>query len=298
MRNFTSIKKTLTHLNIMKNLVMIVLVFAASFTVNAQIETPQPSPFTKVEQKVGLTDMTLEYSRPGMRGRTIFGDLVPYGKIWRTGANKNTIVSFSDNVTIGGKEVKAGAYSVFTTPNNKSWEVVFYSDTENWGTPQKWDESLVASKVTVDAMKMPMKMETFTMLFDDLSNDSAVLGILWENVYVGVKIDVPTSKKVKASITKTMAGPAAGDYYAAARYNLESNGDIKQAVEWIDKSVEMSKDAPKFWVLRQQSLIHAKAGNKKNAIKAAKASLAGAEKAGNTDYVKLNKDSLKEWGAM
>ena len=298
MRNFTSIKKTLTHLNIMKNLVMIVLVFAASFTVNAQIETPQPSPFTKVEQKVGLTDMTLEYSRPGMRGRTIFGDLVPYGKIWRTGANKNTIVSFSDNVTIGGKEVKAGAYSVFTTPNNKSWEVVFYSDTENWGTPQKWDESLVAAKVTVDAMKMPMKMETFTMLFDDLSNDSAVLGILWENVYVGVKIDVSTSKKVNASITKTMAGPAAGDYYAAARYNLESNGDIKQAVEWIDKSVEMSKDAPKFWVLRQQSLIHAKAGNKKNAIKAAKASLAGAEKAGNTDYVKLNKDSLKEWGAM
>lgn len=277
---------------------MIALVFVASFTANAQIETPQPSPFAKVEQKVGLTDITLEYSRPSMRNRTIFGELVPYGKMWRTGANKNTIVSFSDNVLIGGKEVKAGDYSVFTTPNKKSWEVVFYSDTENWGTPQKWDESLVAAKVTVNSEKRRMKTETFTILFNDLSNDSTVLGMLWENVYVGVKIEVPTAKKVNANIAKAMAGPGERDYYAAARYNLESNGDIKQAVEWIDKAIYMSKDNPKFWMLRQQSLIHAKAGNKKGAIKAAKASLAGAKKANNADYVKMNKDSLKEWGAL
>ena len=277
---------------------MIALVMVASFTANAQIKTPQPSPFAKMEQKVGLTDITLEYSRPNMRGRSIFGGLVPYGKMWRTGANKNTIISFSDDVVIGGKEVKAGSYSIFTTPRANSWEVVFYSDTENWGTPKQWDDNLVAAKVTIDAVKMPMKMETFTMLFDDLSYDSAVLGMLWEDVYVGVKIDVPTAKKVNASITKVMAGPGAGDYYSAARYNLESNGDINQAVTWIDKAIDMTKDEPKFWYLRQQSLIHAKAGNKRNAIKAAKASLAGAEKANNADYVKMNKDSLKEWGAM
>jgi hypothetical protein len=282
----------------MKNLLMIALVFVASFTANAQVETPQPSPFAKVEQKVGLTDMTLEYSRPNMRGRAIFGELVPFGKLWRTGANANTKVTFSDNVTIGGKEVKAGSYAVFTTPNATSWDVVFYSNSDNWGTPQEWDDSLVAAKVTADVAKMPMKMETFTMLFDDLSSDSATLGMLWEDVYVGVKIGVPTAKKVNESIAKVMAGPGAGDYFSAARYNLDSNGDIKQAVEWIDKAIEMTKDNPRYWYLRQQSLIHAKAGNTKMAIKAAKASLAGAEQAKNADYVKMNKDSLKEWGAL
>lgn len=282
----------------MKNLLMIALVIVASFTANAQIETPQPSPFAKVEQKVGLTDITLEYSRPNMRGRTIYGDLVPYGKLWRTGANANTKITFSDNVTIGGQEVKAGSYAVYATPNKKTWDVVFYSKSDNSGTPRNWDESLVAAKVTVDVMKMPMKMETFTMLFDDLSNDSTVLGILWEDVYVGVKIGVPTAEKVKANIAKVMNGPSSGDYYAAARYNLESGGDIKQAAEWIDKSVAMSGDNTRFWVFRQQALIHAKAGHKKMAIKAAKASLEGAKKAGNSDYIKMNTDSLKEWGAL
>lgn len=279
----------------MKNLFMIALVFVASFTANAQIETPQPSPEAKIEQKVGLTDLTLEFSRPSMRGRAIFGDLVPYGEMWRTGANKNTVITFSDDVKIGGKEVKAGSYAVFTKPNKSSWDIVFYTDTNNWGTPKAWDESKVAAKVTTDVMNMPMKMETFTMLFDDLTNNSAVLGILWEDVFVGVTIEVPTAAKVKANINKVMNGPGAADYYAAARYNLESNGDIKQAVVWIDKAIDMSKDDPKFWMLRQQSLIHAKAGNKKEAIKAAKASLKLAEEADNAGYVKMNKEFLKEW---
>ena len=124
------------------------------------------------------------------------------------------------------------------------------------------------------------------------------LGIMWEKVYVGVKIEVPTDKKVSAAIEKVMNGPSADDYYAAARYYLESGKDINQAVVWMDKAIEMTKDNPRFWWLRQQSLIKAKAGDKKGAIKAAKASLEGAEKAGNADYIKMNKDSLKEWGAM
>lgn len=281
----------------MKKLLAIALFLSIAVGVEAQVETPQPSPFSKVEQKVGLTDVTLEYSRPGMKGRTIFGDLVPFEKMWRTGANKNTIISFSDDVTIGGSKVKAGSYAIFTTPNKKSWEVVFYSDTENWGTPGKWDDSKVAAKVTAETTKMPMKIETFTMLFDDLTNDSAMLGMLWEDVYVGVKINVPTAAKVNASMNKVMSGPGAADYYSSARYLLESNGDIKKAVTYIDKAIDMTKAEPRFWYLRQQSLIHAKAGNTKNAIAAAKASLAGAEKAGNADYVKMNKASLKAWGA-
>lgn len=282
----------------MKKLLLVFAVFAMTFSVNAQIETPQPSPFAKVEQKVGLTDVSIEYSRPNMRGRTIFGDLVPYGKMWRTGANKNTMVTFSDDVTVGGSELKAGSYALFVTPSEKSWEVVFYSDTENWGTPREWDDTKVAAKVTADVYPLPMSIETFTISFDDLSNDSAMIGLMWEKAYVGVKFDVPTDKSVSAAIDKIMAGPGAGDYYAAARYYLEADKDINQAVKWIDMAIDMTKDEPRFWWLRQQSLIHAKAGNKDKAIQAAKASMAGAKEAKNEGYVKMNMESLKEWGAM
>lgn len=295
MLNFTLIKNQ----NItMKKLFTLIMVLTVSFAVNAQIETPQPSPFQKIEQKVGLTDVTLEYSRPSMRGREIFGNLVPFGKLWRTGANNNTIINFGSDVTIGGKALKAGSYAVFTVPNKSSWDVIFYSDTNNWGTPKTLDESKVVAKVSAEVYNLPMDIETFTISFDDLTNDSAMLGIMWEKAYVAVKIDVATDKTVTDAINKTMNGPSANDYYASARYYLESGKDIKQAVTWMNKAIDMSKDSPKFWWLRQQSLINAKAGDKKGAIKAAKQSLELATKAGNADYVKMNTDSLKEWGGM
>ncbi|WP_417558201.1 DUF2911 domain-containing protein [Mesoflavibacter zeaxanthinifaciens] len=282
----------------MKKLITLLMVFAVTFTVNAQIETPQPSPLQKIEQKVGLTDVSVQYSRPSMKGRTIFGDLVPYGKLWRTGANQNTMVTFSTDVMVGESTLKAGSYAIFSKPNKDNWEVIFYSDTNNWGTPQKWDDSKVAATVNAKVYDIPMDIETFTVSFDDLTNDSAVLGIMWEKTYVAVKFDVPTDKAVTTAINKVMNGPSADDYYAAARYYLESGKDINKAVVWMDKAIEMTKENPRFWWLRQQSLIKAKAGDKKGAIKAAKASLEGAEKAGNADYIKMNKDSLKEWGAM
>ncbi|GAA3612614.1 DUF2911 domain-containing protein [Flavivirga amylovorans] len=282
----------------MKKLLLMALVLTFSFNVNAQVKTPQPSPFSKQEQKVGLTDVTIEYSRPNMRGRTIFGNLVPYGKFWRTGANKNTTITFSDDVTVDGQTLKAGSYAIFVKPNAESWDVVFYSDANNWGTPRKWDDTKVAAKTNAKVYKLPMKIETFTMSFDDLSNSGASLGLMWEDVYVGVKFEVPTDDAVVASIKSAMKGPSAGDYFSAAVYYLQEGKDINEAKTWIDKAVEMTKDKPRFWFLRQQSLIHAKAGDKKGAVAAAKKSLAGAEKAGNADYVKMNKDSLKEWGAM
>ncbi|MBJ6367072.1 DUF2911 domain-containing protein [Snuella sedimenti] len=281
----------------MKKLLLSVMAFALMYSVNAQIDTPPPSPSAKIEQKVGLTDVVLEYSRPSMRGRTIFGDLVPYDKLWRTGANKNTMITFSDEVKIAGKTLKAGSYAIFTKPGKTSWDVIFYSDTNNWGTPQEWDDSKVAVKATAQIYEMPMKVETFTMTFDDLSSGSAVLGMLWENVYVGVPFEVPTDKTVTASINKVMNGPSANDYYAAAVYYSREGKDINQAKEWIDKAMSMI-EKPAFWHFRQQSLIYAKAGDKKAAIATAKKSLAGAEEAGNADYIKMNKDSLKEWGAL
>lgn len=280
----------------MKKLLVLTMVALASFTLEAQINTPAPSPFSKVEQVVGLTDVTLEYSRPSMRGRTIFGDLVPYDKLWRTGANAYTKLTFSDDVVIDGQEVKAGTYSVFTKPGKSSWELFLYTDTEGGGTPEKWDEGKIAAKTNLEVFPLPMKIETFTMGFDDLEAGSANLGIMWENVYVALKIEVPTDKMVSESIESTMGGPNGDDYYTAAVYYLDADKDIGKAQEWMDKAMEMT-DEPAYWQLRQQSLIQAKAGDKKGAIKTAEKSLVKAKEAGNDDYVKMNTDSLKEWGA-
>ncbi|TXG35757.1 DUF2911 domain-containing protein [Seonamhaeicola maritimus] len=282
----------------MKKLLLLFMAFATVSMVNAQVKTPAPSPFSKVEQKVGLTDVTLEYSRPSVKGRTVFGDLVPYGKIWRTGANARTKITFSTDVTVGGTELKAGSYSIFSIPTAESWEVIFYNDGKQFGTPSELDAQFVAAKATGKAYPIPFSVETFTIDLNNLTNSGARLEFIWEKTWVGIDIEVPTDKGVMASIKNVMSGPGANDYFQSAVYFLQEGKDIKKAQKWIDKAVEMTKDQPRFWFLRQQSLIHAKAGDKAGAIAAAKKSLAGAEAAGNADYVKMNKDSLKEWGAL
>ncbi|RXP52302.1 DUF2911 domain-containing protein [Lutibacter sp. HS1-25] len=276
-----------------KKLFILTLLVGLSSTINAQIKTPQPSPAAKLEQVVGLTDVTIEYSRPSMRGRTIFGDLVPYGKMWRTGANANTKITFGDNVTIDGQELKKGTYAIYTIPNEKNWDVIFYSDANNWGIPQQWDESKVAAKTTVDALTISENIETFTIEIDDLKTNSAVLGILWANIYVGVTFEVPTDKIASKSIETVMAGPTKNDYFQAASFYQAEGKDLKQALTWIKKACE-GDDAP-FWYLRRMSLIQADMGDKAGAIATAKKSLAGAEKAKNADYIKMNKESIAEW---
>ncbi|MUP42969.1 DUF2911 domain-containing protein [Christiangramia aestuarii] len=278
----------------MKKLLSLAVIFCLSISMNAQIEAPQPSPSAKIEQKVGLTDVTVEYSRPGMRGRTIFGDLVPYGKVWRTGANANTKITFSDDVMINGKELKKGSYAIYTIPNKDSWEVMFYSSTDNWGVPQQWDESKVALKAKAETMEMPMKMETFTIVIDELKNDSAVLNFIWENTIAMLKMEFPTDEKTMASIEKVMNGPTANDYFAAGSYYHEAGKDLEKAHQWVSKAAEMAGDQA-FWILRRKSLIEADMGKKEQAIATAKKSLASAEKAKNDDYVKMNKESIAEW---
>ena len=271
----------------------IALLFVGVISANAQIKTPAPSPFSKVEQVVGLTDVTLEYSRPAMRGRTIFGDLVPFDKIWRTGANARTKITFSDDVTIEGDTLKKGTYAIFTKPAADSWEVYFYTDYAGGGAPRNWDDSKVALKTTAKTESMPMPVQSFTISFDDLTDASAVIGMLWENTYVGVKFNVPTDAIASKSIESVMSGPSANDYNNAASYYRKNGKDLKQALIWSTKATELNKNA--FWMMREKSLIHAAMGDKKGAIEAAKKSMEVAEKAGNADYVKMNKESIAKW---
>ncbi len=263
-----------------------------------KITTPQPSPSGKVSQRVGLTDIDIEYSRPGIKGRAIFGNLVAYGKTWRTGANANTKVTFSSDVTIDGQKLKAGSYGLYTVPNKNTWEVMFYSEADNSGVPSDWDDTKVALKTTIAVVTMPMSIETFTIVFNDVTSTSAVIGLLWEKTYIGIKLEVPTDEMVSATIDAVMAAsPKAGDYYNAAIYYSQADKDINKANEWMEKAMSMI-EKPGFWQLRQQSLIYAKMGNTDKAIATAKKSLEGAKAAKNDAYIKMNTKSLKEWGAM
>lgn len=281
----------------MKKIIFMLAMVIANYALYAQIKTPAASPKSTVTQIVGLTDVTIDYSRPSSKGRTVFGNLVPFGKLWRTGANQNSMVTFSEDVVIKGATLKKGKYAIFTKPKADVWEVFFYSDTDNWGNPENWDDKKVALTTTVTPIALGNNVETFTIAINNLTNDSATLDISWEKIMVSVKFEVPTQKAAMASITKTLAGPTAGDYNSSAQYFFQSEGDMNKALEYINKAISMAKpgeDVP-FWYLRLKSLIQAKLGDKNGAITTAKLSLANAEKAKNDDYVKMNNDSIKEW---
>lgn len=278
----------------MKKIIIVLAIMIANYAIEAQVKTPQASPKSTLTQVVGLTNVEIVYSRPSAKGRDVFNNLVPFGKLWRTGANENTTIAFSDDVVIDGKTLPKGKYALYTTPRADNWEIVFYTSTDNWGTPETWDEAKVALKTSVKSEQLDRFIESFTININNLDNNFAVLELAWEKTIVALKFEVPTQKTAMASIDKVLAGPSAGDYFSSAQYLLQSNGDLTKARSYIDKAIEMNANKP-YWYTRLKSLIQAKQGDKKGAIETAKISMAAAELAKNQDYVKMNKDSIAEW---
>ena len=280
----------------MRILIITLFVGFMGMSLTAQIKTPQASPSVKIEQQVGLTDVTLEYSRPSMKGRTIFGDLVPMNKLWRLGANANTKMTFSTDVTVGGKDLKKGTYAVFATPSGASWDIFFYTDSNNGGTPEKWEESKVAATVKAKSTKLPISMETFTILLGGLTNNSADVQIIWENTMATFELGVPTKETVEKNIAAVMAGPSNRDYYNAAGFYLDEKMNLEAALEYINKSISM--DYERFWSVRRKALIQAELGKYRDAIKTAEKSIELAKEAGNDDYVNNNMKSIAMWKKM
>tara|TARA_Y100000991_G_scaffold117487_1_gene88664 strand:+ start:39 stop:893 length:855 start_codon:yes stop_codon:yes gene_type:complete len=270
------------------------------FTVNlsfSQINTPRVSPASEVEQMVGLTEIEIEYSRPSMRGREVFGNLVPFGKVWRTGADNSTKISFDTDVIISGKTIQSGTYSIFSIPNKESWEIIFYSDVELWGVPRDWSENKIvfSSMFDVKKLKKSNTVETFTISFNDLTNNDVNMSISWENTSVDIKIEVPTRSMVQSDINKVLSdNPKSSDYYAAAVFYRQENINLDKALEWMNKAIEMN-ESPRFWQYRQQSLIMAANDKFADAVDAAKKSLNLAIEADNQDYIKMNRESIAEW---
>ncbi len=278
----------------MYKIIVALALMIASYTIEAQVKIPQASPKASVMQKVGLTDVEIDYNRPSMKGRVVFGELVPFDKVWRTGANENTIISLSEDVVINGATLKKGKYSIYTIPNADNWEIIFYATTDNWGNPETWDEAKVVLKANAKPEVLNRNIETFTIAINNVDNNFANLEFSWEKTLVALKFEVPTQKAALASIDKTLAGPVATDYFSAAQYFYQSNGDLNKALTYVNKAYEMHDKKP-YWYTRLKSQIQAKLGDKKGAIETAKLSLAAAQAAKNDDYVKMNQDSISDW---
>ncbi|MEM6396470.1 MAG: DUF2911 domain-containing protein [Bacteroidota bacterium] len=275
-------------------------IFALALTIiptaQAQIDMPASSPSATFSTTVGLTDIDVEYSRPSMKERTIFASngLVPYGQIWRTGANAATKITFSSDVMIGGNKLEAGSYAILTMPKADEWAVHFYPyESTSW-------PSYAEAEPTVAVMAEPTMLnhsfETFTISVNEVTMNSAHLTFVWDKTMVAVPMEVDVMDEVMASIDATLAGPSWYDYYQAATFMHESGADVGKAGEYIQKATSMSSDNPRYWVWRRQALIMADLDNKEGAIKAAQTSLDLAKKAGNDEYVRLNEASLAEWG--
>lgn len=282
----------------MKKIIFLIALSSFSlFSEAQQVKTPAASLKAEVEQMVGLTDVEYEYSRPNKKGRVIFGGLVPYGQVWRTGANENTTIKFGDDVEIDGKTIPKGKYAIYTIPREDTWDVIFYSDSENWGTPEKWDDKKVVLKTTAPVKKLSESVESFTIGINNLSDNSAHLQFMWDQVLVDVTFHVPTQKIANASIDSILSNPRAdaNAYYASANYYLQSNGDMKKALNWINRAIDLKQGESPYWYYRVKSQIQAKLGDIKGAIDSAEKSLDGAQKEGNKDYIRLNTESIKEW---
>ncbi len=278
----------------MKKIIFLLLCSLAGIVaVRAQIETPQPSPLCTISQKVGLTDVKVEYSRPSAKSRKVFGELVPFGEMWRTGANASTKITFSDKVTINEVNLDKGTYAIYTIPNETEWTIIFHKNTTYWGVDDKYNPTEDAIRVNVRSERITPAIESFTMDINNIRNADADLVLMWENTRVAVPIHFDTDNKVMSSIKSILAGPTPGQYYQSARYYYEENKDDKQALAWVTKSLENGNE--KFWIVRLKSLIEARLGDYKSTIATATRSKELATKENNKDYVKMNEDSIKEW---
>lgn len=257
------------------------------------LDFPAASPTATVQERVGLTDVTIRYARPSARGRQIYGGLVPFGEVWRTGANAATTLTFSTAVTFGGQDLEAGTYALFTIPGEDEWTIILNGSWQQWGS-YAYDASDDVLRVTVEAQELVQPVETFTMGLGHLRTDSAHLTLDWETTRVAVPLAVDIVAQMKPRIEEAMAGDSPErPFFAAAMFYYEHDVDMDKAVAWINEAARQQPDA--MWVVYRQGLVLAKAGDAAGARKAALASL---ELARNTpgelgaEYVRLNEELI------
>ncbi len=273
---------------IMKRSLIIVTIIVLSTTSYGQrLKTPTLSPFSKVSQQVGLTVINLEYSRPAARGRAVFGNLVPYDKVWRTGANASTKITFTEPAHIGGKPVKAGTYALYTIPGKEKWTIIIHANTKMRslaGDVYKQENDVF--RFEVEPRAIPAKIESFTLQFTEVGTNSLNLQLLWEHTLVNIPIAVEVDEKIAAQMSEFLKTPETiphRTYFEAAQYYLHNDRDLKQALDWIDAALVKSPENFRYGLLK--SKIQVKAGNGGTAIETINLANSWAVKANNANYI-------------
>ncbi len=253
----------------MKKITTIITLLAAFVSANAQVNFPAASPHSTIKQTVGLTEVEIDYSRPGVKNREIFGGLVPFDEIWRTGANSPTKLTFSKDVTIADTVVPAGSYSLYTIPGKDEWTVIIYNSTEGWGA-FGYDQEKDLLRFTAKAKSLEKSVETFTITVGKVKDDSAKIYLAWDNTKIGFKIHVNTHDQVMAQLETGMSGDDISDglYFQAASYYHANDGDINQALVWINAALA-KRATPPYWMLAKKAQILAASGDKKAALQTA-----------------------------
>jgi len=275
---------------------LLTLFILASVTGLGQIETPRPSPLGKIEQTVGIMKVTIEYSRPGVKGRKIFGGLVPYGQVWRTGANSPTLISFSDSLKVQGNKVPAGKYSLYTIPGESEWTVILNKKVTG-GAQLDEKEDLLRFKVPSKGTAGPV--ETMTFSVTNVKTNAASVELSWENTMVGFGLEFDVDSRVMGQIDEVMKEPfadVASTYYQSASYYYNNGKDLKKAQDWVIKSIDLEPESFVAWRLKAQ--IQAGLKDYDAAIATAKIAIEKAEKAKNEEFVKFNQDAIAEWEKM
>ena len=279
----------------LKIALMVVLIYGLSPNLTAQITTPKLSPHCVFTQEVGFNEITVDYCRPSVKGRVIFGDLVPFGKIWRTGANASTRLKFKDDVTMEGHEVPAGEYTLYTIPGKDEWTIIIHTVTTYWGVGKDYKESDDLIRFKVKPTTLNHKIETMAIEFSDITANYCNLEIKWDLTLIAIKIKTDTDKKVLTEIDDKMKGVTQATYYQAAVYYLENDKDLNKALDWIDKALVNNEQ---FWILRQKAIILAKLGRYKEAITLAESSIKLASEADNDDFKKQDEKAVADWRAL
>lgn len=255
-----------------------------------QLNTPQPSPTANIKQNFALSNIEISYSRPGVKGRKVFGDLVPYGKVWRTGANNATTITFGEEVMIGGKKVPAGKYGLLTIPGENEWTMIISKQT-NVTSPADYKQDQDVVRVQAKPTTMPFSIETFMINIDNIKSNSCEIGFGWDNVYAAFEVQADVESKVMEQIKNAMEKDNK-PYFNAALYYIDNGKDLNKAVEWLDKAYAQNPEA--FWVLYQKARAQKMLGKKTDAVATSNKSIDLAKKAKNDDYVALNEKLQKE----
>jgi hypothetical protein len=274
----------------MKKLLFLVFALVMSLKTIAQITVPAPSPGASFSQKFGLTEIKMEYSRPGANGRKVFGYVVPFGKVWRVGANESTKFTTTDSLTIAGKGLSKGTYVMLAIPNQDEWTIIFNSNMAVSYDNYKPETNVL--EVKVKAEKTTQTFENFGIQVNNITKTSCDLELAWENTLVRIPLKNEIHSKVMAQIKQKLAGVTQGEYTAIARYYMENDVELKSALEYIDKAISMGEG---YGNLRIKSLILGKMGDVKGAIAAAEKSIERAKTFKNADYVRMNEESIAEW---